>query len=230
MRSQRPGQKVFKNPGASFGVKVVEPGFPSAAGGWWDDFGNVPPGCCVAAYQAKGAASLAASYIDLSGSGNNCGPGVAPAWNAGVGWTFNGINQYLVTPIIPGPPYTYSAIIQFANAGGGAIFGTFGGANSRFYIAPSGVSYRWGNNIPTVAPALAAGNLAETPLAGYRNGAPEAAWAGWPGGPAPASFIGCLNSVGIPGSYCPCDIIAHAIYSCNIDAWVAAIAAWMAAI
>ena len=38
-------------------------------GGWWDDDGAI--GCCVGAWQPKGAASYAASLLDLSGNGND---------------------------------------------------------------------------------------------------------------------------------------------------------------
>lgn len=228
----RPGQKVFKSPGPAFGVKVVEPGFPSAAGGWWDDFGNVPPGCCVAAYQAKGAASLAASYIDLSGTGNNCGPGVAPAWAAGIGWSFNGVNQFLVTGVIPGA--TYSFIIQYANAVGfGVICGSLDAGNTRFYVIPvwvPWVGWRWGGAFLQTVPQLPTGNLAETPQNGFRNGVVDPVLGGWAGVSTRDVYIGCFNNIGVPAAYQQCDVIAKAIYSCDITAFVPAIAAWMAVI
>ena len=229
----RPGQKVRKTPGPDFGVRVIQPTAALAGGGWWDDFGLIP--CCVAAYQPKGAASLAASYIDLSGSGNNAAPGVAPAWAAGIGWTFNGVNQFLTTGVVPGA--TYSLIVQHANStiDWRPVCGSMTNATTRFYVIPRSnanatTSYRWGATSVNIAPATATGNLAETPTTGYRNGVPHAALGGWVGLSVDDAYIGCFNNAGAAASFYGGDVIALALYSCNIDAWAAALAAWMAAI
>ena len=62
---------------------------------WWE-----PAPGAVAVYVAKGAASLADSYIDLTGNGNDAYPGVAPGWNATDGWIFTG-SEWLDTPVVP---------------------------------------------------------------------------------------------------------------------------------
>jgi len=58
----------------------------AAAGGWWLS-GGIAAANCVAAYQAKGAASLEASYTDLSGNSHTITPGATePSWDTDEGW------------------------------------------------------------------------------------------------------------------------------------------------
>jgi len=67
----------------------------AAASGWWLS-GGVSAANAVAVYQPIGAASLAASYVNLANPGTyNAAPGVAPTWASATGWTFNGTTQYL---------------------------------------------------------------------------------------------------------------------------------------
>ena len=83
--------------GSTFG-RVLSPTFqPSsqaaAGGGWWDLNGTITS--CVAAYQPKGAASYAASKVNLANPGTyNLSDGVAPNWDTGTGWGFTE-TQYL---------------------------------------------------------------------------------------------------------------------------------------
>ncbi len=66
----------------------------ASGGGWWDLSGTITT--CVAAYQPKGAASLAASYVNLANPGtNNAAEGSAPSFSS-AGWTFNGTSNYLL--------------------------------------------------------------------------------------------------------------------------------------
>ncbi len=59
-----PGAQVFQS-------RVTS----AAASTWWDNNGAISG--CVAAYQPKGAADLAASYVNLANSGTyNAAPGV----------------------------------------------------------------------------------------------------------------------------------------------------------
>lgn len=54
------------------------------------------------AYQAIGAASQAAALVNLNNPGvNDLTEPVAPSWSAGVGWTFNGTSQYLLSAFPP---------------------------------------------------------------------------------------------------------------------------------
>lgn len=66
--------------------------------GWapWFLAGGAPKP--IVAYQPVGASSLSASYTNLLSPGiKDASLGVAPSWDAGNGWTFNGSTQYLST-------------------------------------------------------------------------------------------------------------------------------------
>jgi len=68
-------------------------------GGWWNLDGTLTS--CVVAYRAKGAASLAASKVDLSGNGYDIDGGSDPSFASGTGWQFNGTSQYLTASEFP---------------------------------------------------------------------------------------------------------------------------------
>src|SRR4030042_266315 len=65
---------------------------------WWLA-GGISAANCLAAYQPKGAASYAASKVNLANPGTyDAVDGVAfPTWAAATGWTFNGVAQYLTS-------------------------------------------------------------------------------------------------------------------------------------
>ena len=70
---------------------------------------------CLAAYQAKGAASLAASYVNLVNPGTNDLITVSPpTWDISDGLIFDGINQYCDTQIVFGAVWSFA--IRFTNA------------------------------------------------------------------------------------------------------------------
>jgi hypothetical protein len=110
---------------------------------WWAA-GGIAAGC-VAAYQPKGAASLAASYLRVAGSGGNANldpavvGGVAPTWNATHGWRFDGMVSaaaYLLSGIIPDA--NTSAVIRFTQLdfkGTKQMFGE--GGNNGFGLFPN---------------------------------------------------------------------------------------------
>jgi hypothetical protein len=83
-------------------------------GGWWLA-GNINPAVCAAAYQAKGAASYAASKVNLANPGTHDASDDAnlPSWDAVNGWLFTG-SEYLKTSFTAGTAgtvilkYTYS--------------------------------------------------------------------------------------------------------------------------
>ena len=65
---------------------------------WWDLDGTITS--CVGAWQAKGVASLAASYVNLTGNSTyDLSEGNAPSWNTATGWTANGTDTWLNTSI-----------------------------------------------------------------------------------------------------------------------------------
>jgi hypothetical protein len=92
---------------------------------WWLA-GGIDPSDCVAAYQAKGAASYAASLVNLANPGTyDAYEGVTPSWGAADGWTFNGSTQYLVTDVVPKiQPQSWSALIYQDGGLGFSLHGT----------------------------------------------------------------------------------------------------------
>lgn len=171
---------------------------------------------CVAAYDAVGASSLADSYVDESGSGNNAAPGVAPTWAAGTGWTFNGTTQWLNTGVVPAAGYTIA--VRYSGWNGtsnrfvagevespySAMIGLRLGTSSRYYNGGSGDS---------AAPSAASGVMISTPAAGYLNGASDAAIGGsWSSTSLPI-FIAAYNSGASASGLYGGNVQAVAIYS-----------------
>lgn len=82
-------------------AKTMQMGVGVGVGGavnWWEAGGATG---CVAAYQAKGAASYAASLVNLANPGTyNLASGVAPDFNSASGWTFD-TSRYLIETDLP---------------------------------------------------------------------------------------------------------------------------------
>lgn len=182
----RPGQRLVIP-----GVQVFQPRVASAASTWWDNNGAISG--CVAAYAAKGAADLAASYINLANPGTyNAVPIVAPTWNATDGWIFNGSTQYLSTQITS-PGITWSVLIRFSNfthTTNKVFFGTYTGPTVNFLLQ-TGVngfaSYNGGVSASNT-PAISSGVLGFAGKQPYRNGVAEASTIP-AGGTAPAGIV-----------------------------------------
>lgn len=78
------------------------------ANGWWNLDGTIST--CVAAYQAIGAASYAASLVNLFNPGTydlTTASGKDPSWNVSTGWTGNGTDQYLNTNVNASVNYSF---------------------------------------------------------------------------------------------------------------------------
>jgi hypothetical protein len=196
---------------------VWSPRAASASGGWWDNNGAISG--CVAAYAAKGATSLAASYTNLTGNATyNAAPGVAPTFSSADGWTFNGSTQYLTTGIVPAA--TWTMIVRFSSAtNNGIVAGSDG--NMRFWILPngaSGVSYGCDANALTVSPALTSGVLAIANLNCYRNGVANGVITAGTATPAQIIYIGGRNLSGVVNLPIAAKIQALAIYSTTLTA------------
>ena len=219
-------------------------GWQAAAVVPWYLSGGILAANCIAAYQPKGAASLAASYVNLANPGTyDAAPGTAPTWAAGTGWTFNGTTQYLTTGIVPAA--TFTIIAQFSGASlppgnypqpvgqntTGAVNNISNGGVIPF---PGGNHYfSWGGAATTVAGGLAAGNLALAGNQGYLNGVADGAAVGGGYGVATRGlFIGARNSnAGAAEYWYAGNIQAVAIYDVTLTApQVAAVAAAMAAL
>lgn len=133
--------------GASFG-RVFSPTFQpkslKAADNKWWLAGGIAAANCVAAYQPKGAANLAASYVNLTGNTTyNLTTGDAPTFDTSYGWYFGG-SDWLKTAVIPENDLTWSMIIRLSEvsraAAGKCAAGTYatGYANSFLIMAVGG--------------------------------------------------------------------------------------------
>lgn len=157
----------------------------------------------VAAYQPKGAASLAASYVNLTNPGtyNATWSGASPSWSADNGWMCSTAN-YLRIGVIPADGDWM--IIRVSNVGTlvYACGATTSDANI-FGILPtysSNSHYLYGaaalNRVGTVATS---GVFATTKAAGYRGGSVETAIAGALATLNYEMYLGARNASGTAG-------------------------------
>lgn len=204
----------------------------------WYLSGGIALANVVAAYQAKSAASLAASYVNLANPGtNNAAPGVAPTFNAATGWTFNGTSQYLIAPT---PDNGYSIFMQYANlavAGTRELFGTFwtsfGDGAFLVQIAGGNMDARSGATGSTAinAPELLTGNYGFAGKTPYRNGTAEPNVISAGTGTGHEIFIAALNFNGGLANFTAIEVQAFAMYNVTLTApQVSALAAAMAAL
>lgn len=141
----------------------------------WYLSGGVALANCIAAYQPKGAANLAASYVNLANPGTyNAAPGVAPGWNASDGWIGDGLSKYLDTGITPAAQ-SWSIIIRFSGGSstGGTLAGmvnTVGGVDRFYYQFGANPIYANGQNVASPGVYIASGVIALAGAYGYKNG------------------------------------------------------------
>lgn len=171
VRIIRPQQRIHHIPG--LGIETRE-ALGGGAAGWWEVAGKT----CYCAYQPKGAASLAASYTDLSGNARNCGPGNAPGWDAVNGWMFDVASAHTLDCGWAGPQgQTWSALVVFTNLTGSRfVFGhTDGGAYVSGYYSHRSVERRVyaGGTSATVGARIASGVSGYAGKQGYVNGLPS---------------------------------------------------------
>lgn len=183
---------------------------------WWE----LPEQTCVAAYQAKGAATVESSYINLANPGvNDAVPTVAPTWDVS-GWTFDGATQYLSTGIVPATGW--SMVARFSNASGlqAFIVGSSTGNAERFFLLPrngpnrtygySGVVNIGSGELTTGVMGIAANNC-------YLNGVLDAVTTGTVITTA-AITIGGRNSSGTVTGFAAAKIQDVVIYSTTLTA------------
>lgn len=224
MMTFRPGQRlVIPSPG----VQVFQPRVTSAAsGGWWDNSGAISG--CVAAYAAKGAASLAASYTNLANPGTyTAAPGVAPTFNTADGWTFNGSSQYLTTGVVPSMSKTWSFVARFSDVPGintgHCVIGSSYTPNTTPYF---GLIPRWTdgnayylNTGYLSATSKAGGVMAVAGGAAYYNGSAESGTISTlTAATAVALTIGAYNTSTSPTGFLSGKIQALAIYNVTLTA------------
>lgn len=236
----RPGQRVVNVPG--IGVSVSRRAVVSGAVDWWLAGGAPAP---VAAYQPKGAASLAASYVNLANPGMyDVVEGAAyPSWSAGVGWSFSAASHQYLSTGITSSLYGWTMMCQFANASYYSHFGTgdvlMGKYQYRqaFYLAPTLTSSltRWqsGGSSYNISNITTGGNMALAGQKAYLNGNLQATiTTDWDNIAQVGSvLIGAYTYISTPSNWFQGDIIAAALWSTALsDAQVAAVSAAMAAL
>lgn len=135
---------------------------------WWMAAGVRP----IAAYQPKGAASLAQSYINLANPGTyNAAPGLAPTFDSARGWLFTNSTN-LNTNIVINSAHTLVARVANVDAGSsGQVLG--GQSTNRFYMYPrqnSKKQYGYGSYTPSYSPAMTSGVMALSSAGAYADG------------------------------------------------------------
>jgi len=232
----RPSQKINFVPG--IGIHVITP--QAAAASWWLS-GGISAANCIAAYQAKGAASYAASLVNLAQQGTyDVTEGIGPlTWATGTGWVGDGVN-YLRTGITP--TNNYSIIAKFANFSLASTQIVMGerqaGFSTRMYLMPVDIfstgwhTYQIGANLLRVANKQTSGIMAITNLCGYLNGVLDAGPGTWADGTTQSIWIMGGNNGGVLESsvIAPGECHAVAIYNIDISSYIVDLIAAMAAL
>lgn len=210
----------------------------------WYLSGGIAAANCIAAYTPKGAASLAASYDNNAAPGNgladgtyDAAPGVAPAWDAATGWTFDGAATYLTTGVTPPNSNAYTFIVR-CDAGANNSRSPYGQiATCGHYILANngvgGVAYNNGNNVATTKVPLETADvvLACVGAKAFRNGIDENIVLGNFDGTTLSIYIGAIHRASSITNYWDGTIVAFAIYNTAIsDAQVLAVSNAMAAL
>ena len=184
----------------------------------------------VQVLQPKGAADYAASLVTLLGA-VDASEGVAPDWDAVNGWKFNGVDDYLITGIIPTSVYTL--ILQYSNfASDGWIAGSNGVASTEklgVEIATVNQYYHFGDDSGSDSNRTE-GNACVNSDGGYYNGLFLNVAGSWSGTGA-SVYIGARNNNTVVADYSEVYIQALALYDNVLTAaQILAIATAMAAL
>lgn len=194
----------------------------------WYLSGGVAPAACIAVYKPVGAASYAASKVNLINPGTyNAVDGTAyPTWDATNGWTFVSANsQYLDTTIVPATNI-YSIGVRFSASSNTHLCSAYTAASRNIQITRDSFNYPNGQT-----GSLASGVKFLTPVDGYHNGAALGlSFTGWTSTNTRSFFVGARN-IGTPDGYLQGTIKALVIYNTTLTpAQVLAISTAMAAL
>lgn len=214
---------------------------------WWNLNGAIAT--ATGAYQSIGAASFADSLVNRANPGTyDATVGNAPAWAAGTGWTFDGVNDYLKTGIVINAFLTWTVVVQFsgavqlgaANFLAGVRFDDFGGGQRFIGVIPQGTAIAgaaYANGYQPGVQAVAkyvAGNMAVAGTDGYYNGVDVVNVTVAADAPSGAYdlYIGARNERGAgPVLYYQGNITAVSVYNYTLTAPnMLALAARMAAL
>jgi hypothetical protein len=210
------------------GINVITPQSAAAASAWWLS-GGISAANCVAAYQAKGAASYAASLVNLAQPGTydlTEGNG-AVTWDATNGWrAFATGSKYFHTGFSNNSNNQFSALVRFANAPSGlyCLFGGDSSASGVCHILPrysDKIYYRNHGLTGGYAPGLASGSVGFAANSGYRNGVLDGTEALLSRVVTHEIVIGAWNNAGAISRYFPGDIYAMSFYLTDISAYFA---------
>ena len=180
----------------------------------WYLSGGISAANCVAAYAAKGAASLAASYSNLNNPGtNDLTVGVAPTWDATNGLKFNGANQYLIAPTQT--TSDWSMLMRFSNKTRtstellcGAISGGNRGMEIGFDVVTGDTAFYGNGGSPymEVSPRITNGVIGISNKTVYRNGSAEGTLGAGAGVPGIPIYLGAVNASGA---------VLHGLFYCQ---------------
>lgn len=199
---------------------------PASLPKWWLANDTIPEANCRVAYSPYGAASLAASYINLAH------PGVddavkprsynAPSLDALLGWVFNGVNTCLHSfSDITGADW--SMIVSYAtptSTGRRTVAGKYHSNSNRWAIAvdwKSDEMWAWHGYRLETAPILTSGTYGIAANLAYRNGSPEAGTITYPNSqPSNPFYIGALGAGTIGLEFWPGSIKRIAVYDITL--------------
>jgi hypothetical protein len=201
---------------------------------WWLS-GGIAAANCIAAYQPKGAASLAASYDNLTGNATyDAALGVAPTWDVVSGWKFDGATQYLRTGVVPENDQTWSAVGSVSELSTWYILGAYNsGTAAEISLFRSG-TYLWACNGGALRSATISGTGVYAFVGNkvFINGLAQVGVIPASGGALALQFyIGVGNWDGVAMYFSHVHIKALAIFDCVLTpAQVLAISTAMAAL
>jgi len=168
----------------------------------WYLAGGVSSANCVAAYCPLGAASQAASYINLANPGTyDLTASGSITWATEDGWT-GATGAYLATGIVPGRDWCYVARFTDAVDGEDGLLGLYDGAGKRLEIRPkaNGDNRLFFDNggalTLAIGTGITAGCAAINGRDAYKNGAKIGTpMADWGADPVKTVYIATVNGI-----------------------------------
>ncbi|MFA6358712.1 MAG: hypothetical protein WCY09_08675 [Candidatus Omnitrophota bacterium] len=190
----------------------------------------------IAAYQAIGAASLAASKINLVSPGTyDAFAGTNPTHASATGWTFDGTTQYLRTGIVP--TAAFACLVRLIDHENTNYTYFFGESTTGAHFAMSGCehfdysSWYMGNLLEAI-PKTLSGVMGMAGYTAYRNGvAVPGSIPAWTATTTKELYIGGCN--GLAAINWPSIVIQAVVLwstSAGHATWMPAVSAAMAAL
>ncbi len=208
--------------GSRYGIGTLGRGVRRASTGyttWWTLDGDITS--CVAAYQAKGAADLATSKLNLVNSSLYAlsAPTADPTFDTSYGWSFTkAMKNYLVpADLKPNGNATWSIVARFSD--GATQMGTINTVYYGLCFNTAGAYFMngtWAGYV-TNAPALTSGVYGVAGKVGYRNGVAETNQSN--GTSSTSNWLMAIGGLLMGGSYNDCStskIQACAFYNATL--------------